>query len=86
MRRDLQSGGVGRALVDRCMADAAELGLKEVFSLTYRPGLFEKLGFQEVEKSRLPHKVWQDCVHCSKFPDCDEVSMLYRVPGKEEGS
>ena len=81
VRRDLQKGGVGRSLVEHCLADAAELGLRQVFSLTYRPGFFERLGFAEVDKSELPHKVWQDCVHCTKFPDCDEVAMLYPVPG-----
>lgn len=81
VRRDLQLGGVGRALVERCLADATDLGLRQVFSLTYRPGFFEKLGFHEVEKSELPQKVWQDCVHCSKFPDCDEVAMLHRLQG-----
>ena len=81
VRRELQGGGVGRMLVDRCLADAADLGLRQVFSLTYRPGFFRKLGFGEVEKSELPQKVWQDCVHCSKFPDCDEVAMLHRLQG-----
>jgi amino-acid N-acetyltransferase len=81
VRRDQQGGGVGRALVEHCLADAGGLGLRQVFSLTYRPGFFRRLGFGEVEKSELPQKVWQDCVHCSKFPDCDEVAMLYPVPG-----
>jgi len=79
VRRDLQGSGVGRALVDRCLADALGLGLRQVFTLTYRPGFFQKLGFEEVDKSRLPHKVWQDCVNCSKFPDCDEVAMLHEL-------
>ena len=81
VRQDLQGGGVGRALVEHCLTDAIELGLRQVFSLTYRPGFFKKLGFHEVEKSELPHKVWQDCVNCSKFPDCDEVAMLHEVKG-----
>ncbi len=81
VQRELQGGGVGRALVESCLADAAELGLRQVFSLTYRPGFFCKLGFGEVDKAQLPHKVWQDCVNCSKFPDCDEVAMLHEVKG-----
>ena len=77
--RDCGGQGIGRRMVERCLGEAASLGLQRVFSLTYRPGFFERLGFGEVEKSELPHKVWQDCVHCSKFPDCDEVAMTREV-------
>lgn len=76
VRRDLQGRGIGRAMVERCLEEAAELGLHRLFALTYRPGFFATLGFHEVEKSQLPHKVWQDCVHCVKFPDCDEVAVM----------
>jgi amino-acid N-acetyltransferase len=51
-----------------------------VFALTYRPDFFSTLGFSEVEKSELPHKVWQDCIHCVKFPECDEVAVMRDVP------
>lgn len=79
VRRDLQGQGIGRALVDACLAEARRLGLRRVFALTYRPGFFAKLGFGEVEKSQLPHKVWQDCLNCVNFPDCDEVAVMREV-------
>jgi len=74
--------GIGRTLVERCLADAEDLGLQRVFALTYRPAFFAMLGFHAIEKSELPHKVWQDCVHCPKFPDCDEVAVLREVLGR----
>ncbi|MBI5440268.1 MAG: N-acetyltransferase [Deltaproteobacteria bacterium] len=75
VRRDRQRLGLGRLLVESCLEDARALGLKRVFALTYKPGFFHSLGFETVDKSSLPHKVWQDCVHCPKFPDCDETAV-----------
>jgi len=67
--------GVGRQLVDACLAEARGLGIPRVFALTYKPGFFGKLGFHEIEKSELPHKIWSDCIKCPKFPECDEIAM-----------
>ncbi|WP_020675593.1 N-acetyltransferase [Geopsychrobacter electrodiphilus] len=67
--------GIGRLLVEACLEEARLLGLKRVFALTYQPRFFEKLGFTEIEKSDLPHKIWTDCIHCIKFPDCDEIAL-----------
>jgi amino-acid N-acetyltransferase len=68
--------GVGRRLVDACLEEARQLGLKRVFALTYKPGFFEKFGFHEIEKSELPQKIWGDCMKCVKFPECDEIAMI----------
>lgn len=67
--------GIGRQLVEACLDEARELGLKRVFALTYKPGFFEKLGFHLIEKSELPHKIWTDCIKCPKFPECDELAL-----------
>lgn len=67
--------GVGRRLVETCLEEARQLGLKKVFALTYKERFFAKLGFQEIEKSQLPHKIWGDCMKCVKFPECDEIAM-----------
>lgn len=71
--------GVGRKVVEACIAEAKELGLKRVFCLTYKPDFFSKLGFRLVDKSELPHKVWTDCIKCAKFPDCDENAMILDI-------
>ena len=72
----LQGRGFGSQLLDSCLEEARLLGLKKIFTLTYAPGFFQDHGFQEVEKSVLPHKVWADCLKCPKFPDCDEIAMI----------
>jgi amino-acid N-acetyltransferase len=71
--------GLGRQLVQACLDEARELGLKKVFALTYKPGFFGKLGFREIEKSQLPQKIWGDCMKCAKFPECDEIAMTLEL-------
>jgi amino-acid N-acetyltransferase len=75
---DCQKQGVGVQLVQACLDEAKELGITTVFCLTYQPAFFEKLGFRQVDKAELPHKVWAECFHCPKFPNCDEVALIYR--------
>jgi len=72
---DRQGEKGGTSLVEACLGDARSLGLKRVFTLTYVPGFFERMGFKKIGKSSLPHKVWADCLKCHKFPDCDETAM-----------
>ena len=70
-----QHQGIGKALALRCIEEGRELCIKKVFLLTYKKDFFAKVGFQLVDKSELPQKVWSDCIKCVKFPDCDEIAM-----------
>jgi amino-acid N-acetyltransferase len=76
---EVRGRGIGARLVQACLEEAKVLGLKKVFALTYIPKFFEKLGFEEVEKSSLPHKIWTDCLKCPKFPDCDEIALMIEL-------
>jgi amino-acid N-acetyltransferase len=68
--------GVGKLLVEECIKEAKNLGIKKVFALTYVDKFFLKLGFVKISREELPHKVWGECIHCPKFPDCDEIAVL----------
>ena len=68
--------GVGRKLVETFRAEALQLGICNLFVLTYNPRFFAASGFKEISKEALPHKVWRDCINCGKFPDCDETAMV----------
>jgi amino-acid N-acetyltransferase len=68
--------GIGSALVRACLDEARALGVRRVFALTNRPGFFERLGFQEVDKRELPQKIWKDCIRCAKFAACDETALI----------
>ncbi len=76
---EYQGHGIGVELVKACLEEAKALGIPKVFALTTSPEFFERLGFELIEKSTLPHKVWADCVKCPKFPECDEVALLKRL-------
>lgn len=67
--------GIGKQLVEACLAEARQLGIGRVFALTYQQVFFEKLGFSVIEKSELPQKIWGDCIKCAKFPECDEIAL-----------
>ena len=73
---DAQRQGTGSRLVEACLKEARGLGLPTVFCLTYKPTFFQKFGFAEIDKMELPRKVWTECYHCSKFPDCEEVALI----------
>ena len=72
-----QRKGLGASLIEACLKEAAELGITNVFCLTYQPAFFEKYRFRQVDKMELPRKIWAECFHCPKFPDCDEVALIY---------
>lgn len=76
---DHRGKGLGSRLVETCLEEARVLGLKRVFVLSYVPDFFIKMGFKEVEKSVLPHKIWADCLRCPKFPDCDETALMIQL-------
>ncbi|MBR0597350.1 N-acetyltransferase [Sinanaerobacter chloroacetimidivorans] len=69
--------GIGKKLVEHFLKEAEELGIKKVFTLTYQTSFFSKCGFKEISKEHMPHKVWKDCLNCPKFPNCDEVLMVF---------
>ncbi len=71
--------GYGRAIVEYLLREAKELEVPRVFTLTYKPEFFKKMGFQLIDKKELPHKVWKDCINCPKFPDCDEIALITNI-------
>ena len=70
-----QGLGIGRKLVGRLVAEAEDMGIPRLFAFTYVQGFFEKMGFVVVPHGSLPHKVFNDCLHCPKFTACDEIAM-----------
>ena len=69
---------LGRKLVDACIKEAKEYGIKQLLSLTYEQGFFESCGFRVISKEEIPeHKIWADCIRCKHFPICDEIAMVY---------
>jgi len=83
---DVRGTGIGAKLVRTCLQEAEQYGISRVFTLTYQPGFFRKLGFADIDKRDLPHKIWSDCINCTMFPDCDEEALMFeKAPGEPAG-
>ena len=80
---DRQGQRLGSMLVRACLKEAEELGIPMVFCMTYKPIFFERHDFRRVDKMELPRKVWSECYRCPKFPDCDEVALVYHFGSGE---
>ncbi len=77
--KESQGTGIGRRLLKTCLKEAEQLGIKRVFALTYQPGFFRKIGFSDIDKSKLPQKIWGDCLRCPRFPECDEDAVIIEL-------
>ena len=68
-------------MVEFTLNEARLLGVEEdVLVLTYLPGFFQQLGFNEINKEVIPeHKIWADCIKCIHFPICNEVALVYKL-------
>ncbi|MBF0101811.1 MAG: N-acetyltransferase [Desulfobacterales bacterium] len=70
---------IGTQLVEAAVEEAKRYEIKKLFTLTYKPQFFSKLGFVQIDRSELPLKIWTDCVFCIKFPSCDETAMMKHI-------
>jgi len=71
--------GAGRRLLVACMEEARKLKIKKIFALTYETEYFKKFGFKRIPKSKLPHKIWSECIKCFHFPNCKEVALMKEI-------
>ncbi|MCI6233400.1 MAG: N-acetyltransferase [Selenomonas sp.] len=74
--------GIGAEIVKRLLEEGRKIGVTKFFTLTYKPGFFQTLGFHTVTKETLPPKVWKDCIDCPKFPNCDEIALIREEEGE----
>jgi len=78
---DAGGQGIGKALVERCVAEARRLGLRRVFALTLVPRFFERCGFTMTSLGRLPEKSAEECPVCPKRFACDEHALILHLDG-----
>ena len=80
VKEDFRGQGVGKGIIQNLLKEGKEMGLNEVFTLTYQRSFFEALGFHEISKEKLPpHKIWADCIKCKLFPVCDEIALIETI-------
>ena len=81
---ECEGKGIGSGLIRAAVDFAQKRHTRRLFALTWRPSMFERLGFTLVEKEMFPQKVWADCAKCPKRDHCDEVAVLRHLDPVEE--
>ena len=74
--------GIGRALVESVLKRIEPFNPEDVLVLTFAPEFFAKLGFSEIPKSNVMHKLYSGCIHCTKHADpftCPEIAMSRKI-------
>ena len=70
--------GIGRLLVEAVLAKVATFRPREVVVLTFAPEFFRSLGFVEIAKTEIMHKLYTGCINCTKHTNpftCPEIAM-----------
>ena len=83
VRRSWRGRGTGRALVQAVIARVAPLRVAQMIVLTFAPEFFRSLGFTEIPKTQIMHKIYMGCINCTKHANpftCPEVAMVL-APG-----
>ena len=71
--------GIGRMLVETIVGRVSEFGPKEIVVLTFTPEFFGSIGFREIPKTQIMHKLYTGCMNCTKHADpftCPEIAMI----------
>lgn len=69
---------LGSRLVQTVLQRVEAFAPTQAIVLTFAPEFFESLGFHEVPKSSLMHKIYMGCINCSKYSNpftCPEKAM-----------
>jgi len=70
-----KGSGAGRVLIDALLKEARKQSVTCVCLFTRIPMFFARMGFQQVEKEKLPDKALKDCIRCPRQHACDEIAM-----------
>ena len=79
VRSPYRRKGIGRKIIEAIIARVAAFNPKEVVVLTFAPEFFAALGFREIPKTQIMHKLYTGCINCTKHTDpftCPEIAMV----------
>jgi amino-acid N-acetyltransferase len=82
VKKSLRKHGVGARLVKAVIERIKILHPSQIIVLTFTPEFFRKMGFHEVPKASLMHKLYMGCINCAKYDSpftCPEVAMAMDV-------
>lgn len=74
--------GIGKTLVEAVVSTVRAISPREVVVLTFAPEFFSSLGFVEIPKTKIMHKLYTGCINCTKHADpftCPEKAMVLKI-------
>ncbi|MDA3926676.1 MAG: GNAT family N-acetyltransferase [Kiritimatiellae bacterium] len=75
---DIRHNNIGSELVSMIIENVKRFKPCEAIVLTFVPEFFKKLGFHEVPKTSVMHKLYMGCINCTKHANpytCPEIAM-----------
>jgi len=75
---------VGTRLIRAVLARVESFAPTQAIVLTFAPEFFRSLGFREVPKTSLMHKIYMGCINCTKYSNpftCPEIAMALDLQG-----
>lgn len=85
VRRPYRRSGVGTRLVEAVISRASAAEPAEFVVLTFAPEFFAALGFSEIPKTKVMHKLYTGCINCTRHRDpftCPEIAMVRKSAGR----
>lgn len=79
VRLPFRRRGIGRLLVQGVIDRVSPFSPAEVMVLTLTPAFFASMGFHEIPKTHIMHKLYSGCINCTKHADpftCPEKAMV----------
>ena len=84
--RDYRRQGIGSRLIQSVLEKVMPFNPPHAIVLTYAPDFFASLGFREIPKTQVMHKLYMGCINCTKHANpftCPEIAMSLNLRNVE---
>ena len=74
--------GIGKRLIRFVLQRIDGFKPAQAIVLTFEPGFFGSLGFKEIPKTQIIHKIYRGCIYCTKHTNpftCPEIAMALQL-------
>jgi N-acetylglutamate synthase-like GNAT family acetyltransferase len=73
---------IGTQIVTRILEEVRRFQPAQAIVLTFAPKFFGSLGFREIPKTQVMHKLYMGCINCTKHANpftCPEIAMALEL-------
>lgn len=82
VRKNLRRRKVGSLLIKEILRVIKRFQPAQAIVLTFAPEFFKALGFTEIPKTKVMHKMYMGCINCTKYTNpftCPEIAMALNL-------